>query len=154
VSSLVMAVRPFGHEALRLYARVSPVGDRAVFDRPEIEAMFLDDITDTGGRLRAVVDDVILFTRDWEFSLRDVHVPVKWWHGDADHIVPLAHGEHCVGLLPDAELFIRPEESHLGGLGAAREVLDTMLATWDGSAVTATNPAAGAPGTKNRTPAS
>jgi len=60
-----------------------------------------------------------------------VKMPVKWWHGDADHIVPLAHGEHCVRLLPDAELFVRPGESHLGGFGAAEEVLETVLAAWD-----------------------
>jgi pimeloyl-ACP methyl ester carboxylesterase len=131
LSALVVVLRPVGHHALRAYARVSPPGDRAVFDRPEIESMFLDDLTNTGGRLRAAVDDVILFTRDWGFSLRDVRVPVKWWHGDADHIVPLSHGEHCVSLIPDAELFLRPGESHLGGFGAAKEVLDVMVAAWD-----------------------
>jgi pimeloyl-ACP methyl ester carboxylesterase len=91
--------------------------------------MFLDDLS--GRRLRAPVDDIILFTRDWGFSVRDVKVPVKWWHGDADHIVPLSHGEHMVDLLPDAELFVRPGESHLGGFAAAEEVLETLLAAWD-----------------------
>jgi pimeloyl-ACP methyl ester carboxylesterase len=133
LSLLVLLARPFGHQALSAYARVSPPGDRALFARPEIESMFLDDLTDTGGRLRAAVDDAILFTRDWGFSLRDVRVPVKWWHGDADHIVPLSHGQHCVKLIPDAELFVQPGESHLGGFGAAKEVLDTVLATWRAS---------------------
>ena len=130
VSFVVLALRPVGHQALRAYARISPPGDRLVFDRPEIESMFIDDLTDTGGRLRAAVDDVILFTRDWGFSLRNIRVPVKWWHGDSDNIVPLSHGEHCVALIPDVELFIRPGESHLGGFGAAEEVLDTILAAW------------------------
>ena len=88
-------------------------------------------IGDTGGRLRAPVDDIILFTRHWGFLLREVTPPVKWWHGDADHIVPLSHGRHCVERLPNAELFIRPGESHLGGFAAAEEVLETLLATWD-----------------------
>ena len=131
ISLVVAALRPVGRPALAGYARISPPGDRAVFEREEIKQMFLDDLSDTGGRLRAPVDDVILFTRDWGFSLRDVTPPVKWWHGDADHIVPLAHGQHCVDRLPDAELFVRPGESHLGGFGAAAEVLETLLATWD-----------------------
>ena len=129
---LVAALRPVGHPVLGLYARVSPPGDREVFAREEIRAMFIDDLSDTGGRLRAPVDDVILFTRDWGFSLADVRQPVKWWHGDADHIVPLSHGRHCVDRMPDAELFIRPGESHLGGFAAAEEVLETLLAAWDG----------------------
>jgi pimeloyl-ACP methyl ester carboxylesterase len=135
IGLVVTSLMPVGGPALEMYARISPPGDREVFARPEIKAMFLNDLTDTRGRLRAPVDDVILFTRDWGFRLRDVTPPVKWWHGDADHIVPLAHGEHCVERLPDAELFVRPGESHLGGFAAAEEVLQTMLATWDGQRV-------------------
>lgn len=135
ISLLVTSLMPVGRPALQTYARFSPPGDREVFARDDIKAMFLSDLTDTRGRLRAPVDDVILFTRDWGFRLRDVTRPVKWWHGDADHIVPLAHGKHCVERLPDAELFIRPGESHLGGFGAATEVLETLLATWDKQSV-------------------
>jgi pimeloyl-ACP methyl ester carboxylesterase len=131
LGGLVVSLMPVGHQALDVYARFSPPGDREVFAREEIKQMFIDDLSDTRGRLRAPIDDVILFTRDWGFQLRDVQVPVKWWHGDADNIVPLAHGEHCVNLLPDAELFVRPGESHLGGFGAAEEVLTTVLAAWD-----------------------
>jgi pimeloyl-ACP methyl ester carboxylesterase len=131
IGVLVAALMPIGRPALEMYARISPPGDREVFAREEIKTMFLNDLTDTRGRLRAPVDDVILFTRDWGFRLRDMTPPVKWWHGDADHIVPLTHGRHCVDRLPDAELFIRPGESHLGGFGAATEVLETLLKTWD-----------------------
>jgi len=131
LGGLVVSLMPVGHQALDIYARFSPPGDREVFAREEIKQMFIDDLSDTRGRLRAPIDDAILFTRDWGFQLRDVQVPVKWWHGDADNIVPLAHGEHCVNLLPDAELFVRPGESHLGGFGAAEEVLTTVLAAWD-----------------------
>ena len=102
------------------------------FGRPEIKAMFLDDLLGGSRRgIRAPIYDIMLFTRAWGFSVRDVQVPVRWWHGDSDNIVPLAHGEHLVPLIPDAELYIRPGESHLGGLGAAEEVLDTLLALWD-----------------------
>jgi pimeloyl-ACP methyl ester carboxylesterase len=131
IGLLVGALMPVGRPALGMYARFSPPGDREVFAREEIKAMFLNDLTETRGRLRAPVDDVILFTRDWGFRLRDVKPPVKWWQGDADHIVPLSHAQHCVDRLPDAELFIRPGESHLGGFAAAEEVLETLLATWD-----------------------
>lgn len=135
LGGLVVALMPVGHQALGVYARFSPPGDRKVFAREEIKQMFIDDLSDTGGRLRAPIDDAILFTRDWGFRLADVKVPVKWWHGDADHIVPLAHGERCVERLPDAELFVRPGESHLGGFGAAEEVLETVLAAWDSKTV-------------------
>jgi pimeloyl-ACP methyl ester carboxylesterase len=103
-----------------------------VLARPEFKAMFLDDILG-GSRagLRAPVYDATLFGRHWGFLLADVRVPVVWWHGDADHIVPLAHGRHCVERLPDAELRVRPGESHLGGLAIAEEILATLLERWD-----------------------
>ena len=128
----VRAARPLGSPAFDVYARLSPEGDRRVFARPEIKAMLLDDLV-RGGRngLAAPLFDLILFCRPWGFSVRDLTVPIRWWHGDADHIVPLAQGEHLVARIPDAKMFIRPGESHLGGLGAAEEVLGNLLAVWD-----------------------
>jgi pimeloyl-ACP methyl ester carboxylesterase len=132
MTGLLWTMRPLASPGLDLYARFSPEGDRRVFARPEIKAMFIDDLLN-GSRtgIRAPIFDFVLFTRPWGFSVRDVQVPIRWWHGDADHIVPLAHGEHVVSLLPDAELYVRPGESHLGGLGAAEEVLLALLRLWD-----------------------
>ena len=101
-------LRPAAGPVLRLYAITSPPGDRAVFAKPEMRAMFLDDLLMAGRRgIRAPTYDVLLFGRDWGFSVRDVTVPVHWWHGDADHIIPLRHGEHVASLLPDVEFHLR-----------------------------------------------
>jgi pimeloyl-ACP methyl ester carboxylesterase len=59
---------------------------------------------------------------------------VRWWHGDADHIIPFRHGQHMVKLLPDAELFVMPGESHLGSLPMAEQVLADLAETWDRAA--------------------
>ena len=90
--------------------------------------MFLDDLLN-GSRFQtsAPLADAVLFARDWGFRLEDVKVPVRWWHGDDDHIVPLAHGRHMVERLPDATLTVIDGESHLGGLGIAQEVIDTLM---------------------------
>ena len=128
LTSFIRVSRPIGQPMLRLYAMTSPAGDRALLERPEFGAMFLDDLQTSGGRsMRAVIHDAILFTRHWGFEVGDVHQPVIWWHGDADHIIPLAHAHHLVPRLPRAELRIRPGESHLGGLGATHEVLQSLV---------------------------
>ncbi len=130
--ALVGALGPVGPQALDLFARISPEGDRVVLGREEIKAMFLDDlISNSRHGLEAPLNDLILFLRPWGFDVRDITVPVRWWHGDADHIVPFAHGDHLAALIPNAQLYVRPGESHLGGLGAAGEVLRTILALWD-----------------------
>ncbi len=129
---LLRLTRPIGPLGIRAYAAFSPEGDRRVFERPEMQAMFLDDLAVAGQRqFHAVAADIVLFTRDWGFRIADIAGPVRFWHGDADNIVPLAHAEHMAALVPDSGLIVRGGESHLGGLDAAREVLSTVLALWD-----------------------
>jgi pimeloyl-ACP methyl ester carboxylesterase len=131
-SALLQSIRPVGSVGLYLYALASPKADRHLLNRPEIGAMFLDDLLNGSRRqLDAPFNDVILFARDWGFRLDEVKVPVRWWHGDHDHIIPFSHGEHVVSLLPDAELFHLPEESHLAGLGRGEEILSTLMKLWD-----------------------
>ena len=122
---LLAPLIPVSHYVLRAYSSISPEGDQRVFADREMEAMFVDDIVVViKGRCQAVIDDVRLFGRDWGFRLTDVKVPVRWWHGDADPLVPLAAAQAAVSHLPDAELILRPGESHLGGFAKADEVLE------------------------------
>lgn len=135
LTGAIRLVKPVASRALDIYARISPEGDRRLLNRPEFKAMFLDDlINGSRKQFSAPLADVLLFSRHWGFDLADVAVPVAWWHGDADHIIPFAHGEHMVGRLPDAELHILPGESHLGGLGVGEHILTTLLDVWDRSA--------------------
>jgi pimeloyl-ACP methyl ester carboxylesterase len=132
LTGAVRLARPVASPGLDLYARLSPAGDRALLRRPEFKAMFLDDLLNGSRKqLSAPLADVLLFTKDWGFRVGDVTVPVRWWHGDADHIIPFAHGKHMVGLLPDAELHVLAGESHLGGLGAGAHILATLVDLWD-----------------------
>jgi pimeloyl-ACP methyl ester carboxylesterase len=130
--TMIQLLRPVAYPALEIYARISPEGDRRMLGRPEFKAMFLDDLLNGGRKqLSAPFADIVVFARDWGFRLDEVNVPVRWWHGDKDHIVPYAHGQHVVARLPDAELYTLPGESHLGGLGRAEDILSTMMELWD-----------------------
>jgi pimeloyl-ACP methyl ester carboxylesterase len=124
----IRLVRPLAGSALDVYAAVQPAGDKTLLSRPEFKAMFLDDLLN-GSRFQtsAPLNDLLLFTRDWGFAVADVQVPVRWWHGDADHIVPFAHGRQMVERLPDATLHVIDGESHLGGLGIAEQVIGTLM---------------------------
>ncbi len=128
LTAAIRLVKPLAGHGLDLYAAVQPDGDKNLLGRPEFKAMFLDDLLH-GSRFQtsAPINDMVLFTREWGFAPGDVQVPVVWWHGDADHIVPFAHGQHMVDRLPNAELRVIDGESHLGGLGIAEEVLRTVM---------------------------
>ncbi len=131
-SLLIRAARPIASPALDVYALLSPEADRHLLTRPEFKAMFLDDLLNGSRKqLAAPFNDVIVFARDWGFRLDEVTVPVRWWHGDHDHIIPFSHGEHVVSRLPNAELFHLPGESHLAGLGRGEEILATLMKVWD-----------------------
>jgi pimeloyl-ACP methyl ester carboxylesterase len=130
--AFIRMIRPVAEPALYVYARISPEADRRLLVRPEFKAMFLDDLLNGSRKqLAAPFADVVVFAHDWGFRLEQVKVPVRWWHGDRDHIVPFAHGQHVVSRLPDAELYHLPGESHLAGLGRAEEILRTMMEVWD-----------------------
>jgi len=131
-SGLIRLARPVAEPALAMYARISPEADRRLLVRPEFKAMFLDDLLNGSRKqLAAPFADVVVFARDWGFRLDEVKVPVRWWHGDRDHIVPFEHGQHVVSRLPDAQLNHLPGESHLAGLGRAEEILGAMIEVWD-----------------------
>jgi pimeloyl-ACP methyl ester carboxylesterase len=122
---LMAPLIPVSHYVLRAYSSIQPEGDQQVFADPEMEAVFVDDILlVVKGRCQAVIDDVRLFGRDWGFRLADVKAPVRWWHGDADPLVPLAAAQAAVSHLQDAELILSPGESHLSGFAKADEVLE------------------------------
>ncbi len=132
LTGVAWTARPFAGTALNLYARFSPEGDRRMLLRPEFRAMFLDDLLNGSKMgLRAPIDDVILFGKDWGFPLSEVHVPIHAWQGESDHLVPFEHGRFLVERLPEAYLHTMPGESHLGGLGEAETILRTLVDTWD-----------------------
>jgi pimeloyl-ACP methyl ester carboxylesterase len=129
----VYSLRPLASQVFDLFATTMPEGDQEVFGRPEMKEMFIDDMLRASRRqLRAPLYDAVLFTKPWGFSLRDIRVPIRLWHGDADTFVPLDHARHLAALIPDAELTIRPREGHMGNLDAAEEIIDTLLALWPG----------------------
>lgn len=131
LTTFMRVARPIASPALELYARFAPPGDRAVLTTPEHKEMFLDDLLNSGRHgMRAAAYDAILFTRAWGFSVRELRAQVVWWQGDQDNIVPLAHAQHIVPLIPGAELRVCPGDGHLGGLGLAEEVVEVILGRW------------------------
>jgi pimeloyl-ACP methyl ester carboxylesterase len=128
MAQVIRLIRPVAGPVIDGYAAVQPRGDKELLARPEFRAMFLDDILN-GSRFHfgAVLSDIILFTRHWGFEAADVQVPVHWWHGDSDHIIPHAHGVHLAERLPHARFTTVDGESHHGGLGVGTEVLNQQI---------------------------
>lgn len=144
LTQTIRVVRPLAGSALDLYASVQPPGDKLLLSQPDFRAMFLDDLLN-GSRFQvsAPLSDLVLLTRDWGFELADVRVPVRWYHGDDDRIVPLRHAQHCVDRLPDATLQVMDGLSHLGGFGASSEVIRDLMTVGPRRAGLARSPGSG-----------
>lgn len=111
-----------------LYVRFGPQADREVILRPEMRAMFVDDLVNAAHhQFKALGYDLVLFTRHWGFDVADIDVPVFFWQGDADFFVPLRHGEVMADLVADSKFHFWPGAGHLATLDAASEALDLIL---------------------------
>ncbi|MEZ5382631.1 MAG: alpha/beta hydrolase [Microthrixaceae bacterium] len=131
LGAVVQVLRPVASPTFGLATRVFPEGDRAVFAQPAMKEMFLDDIAHGSTRgLHSLFFDILLFSKPWGFDLADIDVPIRFWQGDADPIVPAAHAERMAELVPDSTVQIRHAESHLGGLMIADEVVEVLLDLW------------------------
>lgn len=124
-------IRPFMPPVFDAWARVGPTADRHVLRRPDLRAVLLHDLVEAiDGGLRAPLFDLVVFGRDWGFSLRDIDVPVVFWHGDADGIVPFIHGSHQAGLVPDGRLRVCTNGGHFSGFALVDDVLSELRTHW------------------------
>jgi pimeloyl-ACP methyl ester carboxylesterase len=74
------------------------------------------------------LDDDLAFTRPWGFSLAEVSVPTMIWQGDADLMVPFAHGQWLASRVPTASARLEIGEGHLSvGLGKLDAMLDELV---------------------------
>ena len=62
--------------------------------------------------LEGPLRDFTLLAGPWGFSPEEVYSQVFIWHGDADGVIPLGHGEDLARRLPQAHLSVCPEEGH------------------------------------------
>jgi len=130
--SFIRATNPIGERVYQLYMRITTEGDRRVLSDPELQAIFIDDLTRGGTRqFQAMVNDLMLIGRPWGFRLADIKTPVRWWHGDADPFVGLDQAQNAVARLANVELYVRPDESHLGGFAAGDNALVAVSELWN-----------------------
>lgn len=119
---------PVADRVFDLYMKLGPKSDRAFLARPEMRAMFIEDLVTSGRHsFRGAAYDAVLFSRWWGFDIADIQTPVYIWHGDADLVIPLQHGQRMAQLIPNSRLSIVPGSGHLAMLDVAEEAIDLIL---------------------------
>ena len=62
--------------------------------------------------LRWPATDVMLYSRPWGFSLKDIDIAVHLWHGEQDRIVPAAMARYLAKIIPDCRATFFADEGH------------------------------------------
>lgn len=129
LSGAVRALHPVADAVFDAVLRFGPVSETRVLGQVPMRAMFVDDLLQ-GSRsgLHAVVYDIILFARPWGFDLREIRVPVCFWQGTDDPLVPLAHAEAMAAQVPEAGLIVCEGSGHLAGMEHAVQALEFLRA--------------------------
>ncbi len=74
------------------------------------------------------IDDDLAHVQAWGFDPAAIAVPVTVWQGDADRMVPHAHGRWLAAHVPGARLAFAPGEGHISILTNHRDVMLRELA--------------------------
>ena len=101
-------------EALRrLLTSSAPEADSSVLRQPEINQILFDSAREA---LRqgpeGALWDFIAYAHPWGFRPQDIRPRVQLWHGEADALVPPAHGRYFATALPNAAAKFLPDEGH------------------------------------------
>jgi pimeloyl-ACP methyl ester carboxylesterase len=70
-----------------------------------------------------LIDDDLAYVAPWGVEPSDIVAPTLIVHGDADRIVPPAHGAWLASGIPSAELWLRRGAGHVSALAAGAEAL-------------------------------
>jgi pimeloyl-ACP methyl ester carboxylesterase len=105
-----------------------PHVDRAIFRRPGVRALLLDDAREALRQgTRGAVHELALLSRQWDVPLDQIHMPVLLWHGEADAQVPVAIARRLAAALPDCHASFMPDAGHLWVLDHLDEVLAALV---------------------------
>jgi pimeloyl-ACP methyl ester carboxylesterase len=72
--------------------------------------------------------DITVQARPWTFDASAITAPTNVYHGEADTLVPVAHGRHTASLIPNAQLHTFPEDGHLSMINRVPGVCSDLKA--------------------------
>ena len=132
VSTLIRHLAPYADTAVDLFFKLQPGDRRAMDDRPLDKRQMTADLIDANHRsgLYAPFEDLILFGKHWGFELNEIKVPVTFYAGNSDIIVPYLHAERQAKRVPRSRLRTHQGRGHFAGYTSTDEVLSDLRQLW------------------------
>jgi len=105
-----------------------PDADRAVLQHPLMQQVIRETTAEAYAHgVSGWVDDDFAAVRPWGFDVAEIRVPTEVWYGEADVLVPAAHGRWLADHIPGAEVHVERDEGHLADLDIELERLRTFV---------------------------
>ena len=101
--------------------------DRAVLDAPLTEWMAATFHRAAAQGVVGARDDGLACVSDWGFDPTAITVPTSIWQGDADAMVPFAHGQWLAAHVPGARAHFLPGSGHLLAVTHLDEALAELV---------------------------
>jgi len=89
-----------------------PCDEESLRDSAAFEAVFESQRRAWGGSAEGVMADAQVYAKPWGFSLDEVRVPVRLWHGKEDRAFSVRLAEEIAGRLPDCKARYVAGEGH------------------------------------------
>ncbi|MEP9381767.1 alpha/beta hydrolase [Nocardioides sp. KR10-350] len=89
-----------------------PPPDRAVLTG-ELGADLLANLAGGVEEIYGWLDDDLAFIKPWGFELEDIRVPVSFWQGSEDLMVPQSHMPWQAERVPGSVMHLQPGEGHI-----------------------------------------
>ena len=109
-------VEHYGADGSRFFDETGDVApaDAAMFEDQSTAAGLLATMTEAFRQgVGGLAQDVTIQGRGWPFDPAAISLPVTVLHGEADTLVPIAHGRHTAEVIPTATLSTFPTHGHL-----------------------------------------
>jgi pimeloyl-ACP methyl ester carboxylesterase len=114
MARLVTAMMLWSPEmAMTQFARRLPEVDREILSDPVSRRVFIESYQEAlRGGPRGAARDLRLYTRPWGFGQDEIEMPVHFWHGEQDTIVPPSLARAQLGALRDGRARFFPGDAH------------------------------------------
>ena len=126
----ILALRPpVGLRPLLLkMLMLRPCDAESLRDAAAFEAIFESQRRAWRGSAEGVMADAQIYAQPWGFSLEDVHVPVRLWHGTQDRAFSVHLAEEVVKRLPNCKARLIDNAGHYSlPIRYMRDILSDLI---------------------------
>jgi pimeloyl-ACP methyl ester carboxylesterase len=130
-SAVAWCEEHYGPDGARFFESVGEMApaDMELFGDETMAASFFATVGEAFRQgVGGLAQDITVQGRPWSFDPAAITAPTRVLHGEADTVVPIAHGRHTADLIPGATFVAFPDHGHLSMITEVPQLADDLVA--------------------------